>query len=73
VLRAKRRAAIACVAGILLAFCLAGQAAADVSPVVQESAGGGALASVRLVLAVLLATTVAGLIVVGLFSRTGPR
>ena len=71
-LRSKRLVVIACVAVILLAFCLVIPAAAD-NLCVEELAGGGALGSVRLVLAVLLASTVAGLIVVGLLSRTMPR
>jgi hypothetical protein len=73
VLRWRRSAAIACVALVLLAVCLAGQVAADGPPMADQPTGGGTLASVRLVLAVLLATTVAAVVVVGLWHRTSPR
>jgi len=73
VLRSKRWVAIAWIAVILLAVCLVGQAAADCPLSAHEPSGREALASIRLVMAALLATTVAGLIVVGLFSRARPR
>ena len=72
-LRSKRWVAIACVSVILLAVCLVGQAAADGPLKVDEPAGGGALASIRLVIAVLLATAVAALVFAGLLRRAAPK
>jgi len=73
VLRSKRWVAIACVAVILLAVCLVGQAAADCPLEVGEPSGEGALTSIRLVMAVLLATAVAALVFAGLLRRALPK